>query len=179
MVAGPRQRGASVGSCPSGPGGITLVGLVIETAAGLRRTLGPALEDQIGVGGQSFEILVRLSRSPGQRLRMSDLAAQTGLTPSGLTRGLDRLAEAGLVRREACPNDRRGAYAQLTACGSERMAAALERHEQDIAELLDGALSAEEAALLAALLRRMRDRVHAGALAGSDTLAGSGHEAPQ
>jgi DNA-binding MarR family transcriptional regulator len=105
--------------------GITLVGLVFETAAGLRRALTPALYERIGVGGQSFDILVRLSRSPGGRLRMSDLAAQTGLTPSGLTRALDRLADAALVRREACPNDRRGAFASLTAEGRERMTAAL------------------------------------------------------
>ncbi len=175
LVAVSEGCGLAVGGC-SGDGGIdgiTLVGLVLETAAGLRRALAPSLEAAIGVGGQSFDILVRLSRTPGQRLRLSDLAAQTGLTPSGLTRGLDRLVEAGLVQREACPNDRRGAFARLTRCGGERMTAALAQHECDIAELLRGLLDADEEVSLGRLLARLRDRVNAGAL------AGSGHEAPQ
>ena len=70
---------------------ITLVGLVFETAVGLRRSLSPGLDCELGVGGQSFDVLLRLARSPGQRLRMSDVAAQTGLSPGGLTRSVDRL----------------------------------------------------------------------------------------
>src|ERR1035438_2936747 len=65
---------------------ITLVGLVFETASGLHRAVGPPLERQCELAGQDFEILIRLTRTPGGRLRMSDLAAQTDLTPSGLTR---------------------------------------------------------------------------------------------
>lgn len=147
--------------------GTTLVGLVLETAGGLRRLLDPRIEDQLGVGGQSFEILLRLSRSEGGRLRMSDLAAQTGITRSGLTHALDRLDEAGLVRREACSSDRRGMFALLTSYGKERMAVARAQHERDVAQLLDEALSGDDTATLAGLLRRLRDRVNAGALSGS------------
>lgn len=172
-----RGRAPTAPESPTAPSGcgpeatsadwITLVGLVLEVAGGLRRTLAPALEEQIGVGGQSFEILVRLSRSPGGRLRLADLAAQTGLTPSGLTRALDRLVEVGLVTREACCDDRRGAFAILTPSGAERMAGALARHERDIDALLDGVLDTGERTALVELLRKMRDRVHAGATAGS------------
>ena len=147
--------------------GTTLVGLVLETAGGLRRLLDPRIEDQLGVGGQSFEILLRLSRSEDGRLRMSDLAAQTGITRSGLTHALDRLDEAGLVRREACSSDRRGMFALLTSCGNERMAVARAQHERDVAELLDEVLTDDDTAALAGLLRRLRDRVNAGALSGS------------
>lgn len=161
-------RAASLCRAIDGADRITLVGLVFETSAGLRRTLTPGLADDIGVGGQSFEILVRLARSEGGRLRMSDLAAQTGLTPSGLTRAVDRLAEAGLVAREACPSDRRGAFAVLTGLGQERMGEALRHHEQDVARILDGVLDPEEAATLTALLRKVRDRVHPEAALVSD-----------
>jgi DNA-binding MarR family transcriptional regulator len=153
-------------ACPTAAGRdpITLVGLVFETASGLRHALGASLLDELGSGGQSFEILVRLGRSDGGRLRMADLAAQTGLTPSGLTRAVDRLVVAGLVERGSCPQDRRGAYAILTSLGVERTAAALQRHERDIAEILDGTLEPEEERELVELLRRLRDRVnpHAG-----------------
>ena len=43
------------------------------------------LERHCDLAGQDFEILIRLARTQGGRLRMSDLAAQTDLTPSGLT----------------------------------------------------------------------------------------------
>jgi DNA-binding MarR family transcriptional regulator len=139
---------------------ITLVGLVLEAASGLRRVLTPNITRDLGVGGLAFEILLRLVRSDGGRLRMSDLSAQTGLTPSGLTRAVDRLVEAGFVERAACPSDRRGAFASLTELGAARAAHALARHERETAELLAGVLDPDEEAQLAALLRRLRDRVH-------------------
>jgi len=139
---------------------ITLIGLVLDTASGLRKVLTPGLEGELGVGGQSFEILVRLGRSADGRLRMSDLAAQTALTPSGLTRAVDRLVEAGLVEREVCPSDRRGAFARLTALGLRRTREALSRHERDVECLLAGVLDARERAELVTLLRKLRDQVH-------------------
>jgi MarR family 2-MHQ and catechol resistance regulon transcriptional repressor len=168
-----RCKTAALHGSDGGGAGITLVGLLLETASGVRRRLIPSLDEQIGVGGQSFAILIRLSRSGG-RLRMADLAAQTGLTPSGLTRALDRLAEAGLAAREGCPHDRRVAYACLTPSGQQRVARALARHEHEIAELLEGLLSESEALQLAVFLRRLRDRVAPCALdgaGGSDSTA--------
>src|SRR5271165_72166 len=132
---------------------ITLAGLVFETALGLRRAVGPSLERQCELAGQEFEILIRLARTPGGRLRMSDLATQTALTPSGLTRAIDRLSTAGLVSRHACPEDRRGAFAGLTPAGEERMREALDLHRNQLAELLDGALDPEEELVLVTMLR--------------------------
>lgn len=158
----PRQGRAGPTGRAGGPvdDQVTLVGLVLETAAGLRRFLSPGLECELGVGGQSFDILVRLARSPGQRLRMSDVAAQTGLTPGGLTRSMDRLVAAGLAVRESCPTDRRTSYARLTDLGSQRMGDALARHREEVAALLGGLLTGTELAALAGLLTRLRDRVH-------------------
>jgi len=145
---------------PSGAPGITLTGLVFETAGGLRRALAPGIESELGLGGLALEVLVRLERSPGARLRMTDLAAQTGLTPGGLTRAIDRLANAGFVCREACPDDRRGAFAALTPLGRARTDEALRRHERDIEALIAGVLNTDDTETLVALLRRLRDRVH-------------------
>jgi DNA-binding MarR family transcriptional regulator len=138
---------------------ITLVGLVFESALGLRRHLAPAMEDELGVGGQAFEILIRLGRTPGRAMRMASLAAETGLTPSGLTRALDRLVEAGLCTRESCASDRRGTYAQLTELGEARVGEAIERHRRDIDELLAGLFEPAEESTLLELLARLRDRV--------------------
>jgi MarR family 2-MHQ and catechol resistance regulon transcriptional repressor len=115
-------------------------------------------------------VLLRLERSPGGALRMSDLAAQTGLTPSGLTRALDRLVDGGLCVRESCPSDRRGTLALLTPAGHDRITEALSRHRADIDEILTGLYSAEEHDALSGLLRRLRDRVHPDAALVSSTI---------
>jgi MarR family transcriptional regulator, 2-MHQ and catechol-resistance regulon repressor len=136
----------------------TLVGLIFETAAGLRRALEP-LESHCGLAGQNFEVLVRLSRSPSRQLRMSDLAAQTTLTPSGLTRAVDRLVAAGLVARVACPADRRVVYASLSEAGLRFMDEAMPRHDRIVGELFDGLWPEEEEIALTRTIRKLRDRV--------------------
>lgn len=153
--------GATAGpmACDSGTR-ITLVGLVFEIAASLNRALLPTIEKDLGQTGLAFQVLVRLARSPGERLRMTDLAAQTGLTPGGLTRTIDRLVESGLVARAACGSDRRVVYAQLTSTGHEQCAQLLARHELDIASMLDGVFDHRDGELLIVLLQRLRDRVH-------------------
>jgi MarR family 2-MHQ and catechol resistance regulon transcriptional repressor len=147
---------------------VTLAGLVFETAAGLRRALVPPLERDYDFPQQSLEVLIRLSRSPGGRLRMSDLAAQTALTPSGLTRAVDRLCDAGLVTRQVCSEDRRGAFAALTEEGTSRMGDAMGCHLRQIHSLLGDTLDDDEITALEGLLRRMRDHLNPNAAKVSD-----------
>ena len=144
---------------------LTLVGLLFECATALRSQLDRELERQVDLPLQSFELLLRLARSPGRHLRMSDLAAQTSLTPSGLTRAVDRLERNGLVERAPCASDRRGAYAALTARGLERIQAAVGPHLDHVEEHLTGALKDVEQAQLAALLRKVRAHVNPAAVA--------------
>src|SRR5271155_5713091 len=87
---------------------LTTVGLLLESAAGLRRLFGQRMDAEGPISTQSFDVLIRLARTEGHQLRMSELAAQTTLTPSGLTRAIDRLQDQGLVARRVCPEDRRG-----------------------------------------------------------------------
>src|SRR6516162_4910371 len=88
---------------------LTTAGLFFETHSGLVAALEREFAHDVpGVSIHDFEVLLRLARSPGQRLRMSDLAAQVAMSPSGLTRAVDRLETTGLVERASCPSDRRG-----------------------------------------------------------------------
>jgi MarR family 2-MHQ and catechol resistance regulon transcriptional repressor len=151
-----------------------MAGLVFESATGLRRAVEPSLHCLVGASAPWFEVLIRLARSPGGRLRMSDLAAQTSLTPSGLTRAVDRLVELELVTREACAADRRGAFAALTERGRADMDAFLPRHEEFLAVLLGGVFTPDEERVFMDLLRRLRDRVHPGAARPPDSGAPEG-----
>lgn len=149
---------------------LTAMGLFVETYRALTAVVAGSLADS-GLSENWFELLLRLARSPRSRLRMSDLAAQTGLSPSGLTRAIDRLEEAGLVTREICPSDRRGAFAVLTDAGRKRLEAALPAHLAELQTSFVDTLSAEEMSGLTAALRKLRDALNPFAAAVSDAKA--------
>jgi MarR family transcriptional regulator, 2-MHQ and catechol-resistance regulon repressor len=137
---------------------ITAFGMLLEAHAAVTAAVARDLEGS-AMPVLWLEVLLRLARSPEQRLRMSDLAQEVQLSTSGLTRLVDRLEAQGLVARQACTIDRRGLYAALTEGGSAALRAVLPSHleslERHVAEPLGGDL-----ATLTDLLRRLRD--HAG-----------------
>lgn len=154
---------------------LTTLGLLAETFVGL----AARIEDDLarhGLGGVEFEVLVRLARSPEQRLRMSDLTAQTALTSSGVTRLVDRLEKAGLVARKACAEDRRIVWTTLTDEGAEVVERALPGHLAVVDRWLTGALEPAELAAFTASLRRLRDAVHPDAVAGTPGWSGCSGE---
>jgi DNA-binding MarR family transcriptional regulator len=80
------------------------------------------------LAAETFAVLLSLADEPGQQLRMRELAERSHLTPSGLTRRVDRLESGGLLARVGCPDDRRGAFAQLTPRGLDELQRALPHH---------------------------------------------------
>jgi DNA-binding MarR family transcriptional regulator len=137
---------------------LTLVGLLLESAWGLQRAFDRRLAPD-GVTNQGLELLLRLARTGGP-LRMSDLAAQATLTPSGLTRAVDRLVDSGLVERHSCDTDRRGSFAAITPRGARLVREAVVAHLADIDATVGTALDRKEQRQLSALLRKLRDNVH-------------------
>ncbi|OZV83836.1 MarR family transcriptional regulator [Micromonospora echinospora] len=85
------------------------------------------LRDQ-GMSMSEYTALRLLSEAPDRRLRMNDLAVAGALSLSGMSRIVDRLEEQGLVRRQRCPNDRRGYHAVLTDAGFDRLRQAWPAH---------------------------------------------------
>lgn len=144
---------------------LTAMGLLVEVFEGVTERLDAVHASQ-GLSGNDFDTLIRLARSPGQQLRMTDLALQTSLSTSGITRVVDRLERKGLVRREACPHDRRSFMAVLTDEGSERVHATLPPLLETIERWLTGPLSAEQLDAMMNGLRTVRDTVRPGAAAG-------------
>lgn len=102
-----------------------------------------------------YDVLVALWEAPAHRLRLHELARAVLLSRSGLTRLLDRLEAAGLLRREPCPDDRRGAYAVLTAEGRAAQLRAWPVYARGIATHFAQHLSAEETTVLATALGRV------------------------
>ena len=76
----------------------------------------------------SYEVLMTLQSSPGQRCRMAELAERVLLSRSGMTRLVDRLEREGLLARDTCSSDGRGCFAVLTPAGEEVLARARPTH---------------------------------------------------
>jgi DNA-binding MarR family transcriptional regulator len=145
---------------------LTAAGLLFEVANGLTGQLTSQIA-QAGVSMSEFEVLLRLSRSDGTRLRMSDLATQANLSSSGLTRLVDRLEARGLVARQACPSDGRGSFAVLSADGLELLLSIMPGHVELIDRWYTSTLSPDQLAQITAALRTVRAVVRPGAEAGA------------
>ena len=94
----------------------------------LQAQLDRELQRDSGIPHAYYEILVRLSEAPGRVLRMSELANAAESSRSRLSHAVARLEEAGWVRRESCPTDRRGSFARLTPQGYAALEAAAPAH---------------------------------------------------
>src|SRR5262245_32585399 len=139
----------------------TAVGLFTEAFTGLTNRVAAQLEEH-RLSLVEFEVLMRLARSPGNRLRMTDLAGQTSLSTSGVTRVVDRMDRDGLVRREACPSDRRSSYAVITTAGRQRLDETLPGHLQLVQQWYIGPLSPQQLDGLPAAARTPRDACNQG-----------------
>jgi DNA-binding MarR family transcriptional regulator len=90
------------------------------------------LQHDSGLSHADYEILARLSEQPRRSLRMSELAARTLFSRSRLSHAVGRLEQEGWVRREPCPQDRRGLIAVLTDRGYQLLAAAAPGHVEAV-----------------------------------------------
>ena len=119
------------------------------------RELNAQLTADHGLTISDYEVLLRLSRAPDQRMRRVDLAGQVLLTASGITRHLDGLEQHGYVARAACDSDRRVVYAVLTNDGLAKLQRASETHVAQIEDYFNTRYDETELADLTALLGRI------------------------
>jgi DNA-binding MarR family transcriptional regulator len=103
-----------------------------------------------------YDLLWALYRSPGRRLRVKDLADEVVLSPTAMSRFVDRVADAGYVRREPHPDDRRALQIALTPEGEDLLrrmwpvyARGIQRHF--------AAVAGRSAPRLRSLFRRMAE----------------------
>jgi DNA-binding MarR family transcriptional regulator len=123
----------------------------------LQDRLNRDLQEQHGLTIADYEILVRLSESPDRRMRMSDLATTTLSSRSRLSHQVDRMVKAGLVERQACEADRRGAFAVLTPLGWDTLVSAAPDHVESVRTHLLDPLTAKEFAALGAACTKVAD----------------------
>ncbi len=103
---------------------------------------------------RSYEVLVHLGAAPGRRLRMSDLSRSVLLSPSGVSRLVDRLESEGFVCRRRCEMDGRGFFAVLTDAGEARLCEARPTHLAGVRRLFLSHFTADELRRLGAMLEQ-------------------------
>lgn len=104
-----------------------------------------------------YEVLARLAEAKNRRLRMSQLADLVMLSPSGLTRLVDRMINEGLVHRVPAERDGRGTYAALADAGHRRLEEAADTHDRGVYDYMISRLNDDELAQFAAFLHRITD----------------------
>ena len=137
----------------------------LRAHAAVVRELSSELVSAHGLTINDFEVLLRLSRADGSRMRRVDLAQEVLLTPSGITRLLEGLERSGFVERVACKEDLRVSYAQLTSAGRTKLRAAGKTHVAGIHRLFLDRFDADERLVVGELLGRLTDGEDGGACA--------------
>ena len=101
-----------------------------------------------------YDVLWALRREPERRVRMAELARSLTISRGGLTKLADRLERAGALRREPAADDGRGLYAVLTDDGAELLRRMWPVYAGVLQETFVGALSRDEARVIAEALGR-------------------------
>ncbi|WHT23420.1 MarR family transcriptional regulator [Crossiella sp. CA-258035] len=121
--------------------------------------LNRELQDEHGLTLADYEILVRLSEQPEQRMRMSQLAGEVASSKSRLSHQITRMERAGLVTRVDCPSDGRGVFAQLTESGITRLKTAAPAHLDGVRSHLVDLLTPAEHTALATIFAKVQDHL--------------------
>ena len=137
------------------PASLSAWRLLLEAHATVTELLEDELVAERGLPLSRYDVLLNLAEAPDSRLRMQELSASVLLSKSGLSRLVDRMVEAGLVRRERCQDDRRGWFAVLTDQGRSALRRAAPVHLRGIQEHFAQHLEPEEVQVLTTALARV------------------------
>ncbi len=129
------------------------VGLV-QAHAVVARRLDVALQERHRLSLVEHTVLHRL-RTAGGRMRMSDLAGSALLSPSGVSRLVDRLVAGGLIERSAWQQDGRAIYAVITGAGQRLLDDAASTYTTELRDGFLDRFSQDEVRLLGQLLGRL------------------------
>jgi DNA-binding MarR family transcriptional regulator len=132
---------------------------LVDTTAELRRVLATQLVQETNLSPADYQVLLALSEATGRRMRSSELAASIDWGRSRLSHHLARMERRGLIRRDDCATDSRGAEIALTDDGARMFRGATAPHTKAIKKYFADALTPEQFAALAEILRALQDHL--------------------
>ncbi len=105
-----------------------------------------------------YDILFVINRTSEKRLRLGDIADLIITSRSALTRSVDKLEVAGLIKKTKCKEDGRGQYAAITNKGHRLLKEAWGTYRQSINNYFGQYLNKEESLMLAQILSKVDKR---------------------
>ena len=127
--------------------------------ARLPAALHRELQTDAGLSLPDFDVLVHLSDTPTGRIRVSDLGQALQWEKSRTSHHLTRMERRGLVRRENCPEDARGAFVVMTTAGREAIERAAPGHVRTVRALIFDQLTDDELDALDSITRKVHARL--------------------
>lgn len=122
---------------------------LVRSHSALMAALDRELEQEHGLSLGDYEVLMNLADAPDGALRMCDLADRVLLSPSALTRRVDRMTRDGLVERRRCEADGRVTYAAVRPEGRALLTRAAPTHVRGVREHLVDRLDRRQLRMLA------------------------------
>ncbi|MEO5883991.1 MAG: MarR family transcriptional regulator [Candidatus Limnocylindrales bacterium] len=135
----------------------------LEAHARVSRRLDEELRAEHDLSLAEYDTLLTIAWSPERRIRMRTLADSILLSKSGVTRLIDRLVADGLVQRDVCLSDARGAEAVLTPAGLDRLRAASQTHLRGVDAHFLGVVAPADLPVIERSLRGVAERACGGA----------------
>jgi DNA-binding MarR family transcriptional regulator len=132
---------------------------LLDTTAELRRILGTELQES-GLSPADYQVLLALREADGRRMRSSELAASIDWERSRLSHHLGRMERRGLIRRDDCATDSRGAEISVTADGARVFQRASAPHLRAIKKHFADALTPGQFEALAGILQALQNHLH-------------------
>lgn len=117
---------------------------LLRIHATIFRALDRALLADHGFGIDAYGVLITLVTAPGGALPIGELGQQRNLSPSGVSRSVDRLAKIDLVERRTNPDDGRSLLVGVTPQGLARLRTAQVTHHALVRKLLLERLDARD-----------------------------------
>ncbi|CAO5250657.1 MarR family winged helix-turn-helix transcriptional regulator [Frankia sp. AgKG'84/4] len=134
---------------------------LMEMQDGLTEFVDRQLRNGCGLSNSDYQVLVHLSEASEGRLRPFELGGLLRWEKSRLSQHLARMENRGLVRRERCPTDQRGAVVAVTPRGRKLIEDAAPQHVDDVRGVLIDHLTEAELETLAAIGDKVRERLAA------------------
>lgn len=134
---------------------------LLRMTARLNARLNHQLAGEHGLSLADYDVLVPLSEAADGRLRVFELAQTLSWEQSRLSHHLTRMQRRGLIERQECPTDHRGAYVLLTGRGRAAITAAAPGHAGLVRRLVFDGLSPGQVATLAEVSTHVLDRLGA------------------
>jgi DNA-binding MarR family transcriptional regulator len=132
---------------------------LLQMSSRLDARLNRDLQQASGLSLADYDVLVLLTEAPDGRLRMFELVDELQWEQSRLSHHVARMQRRGLVAREECTTDKRGAFVVLTDAGREAIEKAAPGHVDTVRRLVFDGLSGEQVAMLETFVGRVLSRL--------------------